>query len=171
MRDDELELGFVSGTFGVRGEVRLHLHNPDSEFLSRARSVILIGRDGERFRVSLKARPGAGRRILGRLRDVHSKNVADALKGLRIVVERRHLPELEDDEFYLWEVEGLAVVCDDERVGTVTRVHTSEEMDVFEIELGASTSVFVPCLREFVTAVDVRGGRLVVTREALEEDE
>ena len=171
VRDDELELGFISGTFGVRGEVRLHLHNRDSDFLSRRRAVVLVGPDGERFCANVSSRSGAGRRILGRIGNVDSKTLADALKGLRVVVARRHLPPPAEDEFYLYEMEGLEVFVADARVGTVRSVHSSKDMDVLELDMGAVDSVFVPCLREFVLAVDVRGQRVDISPEALEVDE
>jgi ribosomal 30S subunit maturation factor RimM len=44
-------------------------------------------------------------------------------------------------------------------------------MDVLELDLGAVDPVFVPCLREFVLAVDVRGQRVDISPEALEVDE
>ena len=62
---EPLRLGHVSGVFGVRGEVRLFLHNRESTLLNKGRNVVLVSPEGERLAVSLRSRPGAGRRSLG----------------------------------------------------------------------------------------------------------
>jgi ribosomal 30S subunit maturation factor RimM len=62
---EEVELGYVSGVFGVRGELRVFLHHPDSDTLATERRVIFTAPDGRRFTAFLRARSGAGKRILG----------------------------------------------------------------------------------------------------------
>ena len=43
MPTDLIELGSVVGIFGVRGEVRLHLHNREGSVLQAPREVRLRG--------------------------------------------------------------------------------------------------------------------------------
>ena len=40
---DEVSLGWIVGVFGVRGEVRLHLHNRSSQLLRGGQMVDLLG--------------------------------------------------------------------------------------------------------------------------------
>ena len=47
---DELELGSLMGAFGVRGEVRVWLHHPESDLLATPREVVLVAPDGSRRR-------------------------------------------------------------------------------------------------------------------------
>lgn len=164
--DDELELGFVSGFFGVRGEVRLHLHNRDSDLLHVPRQVVLIGPAGERFSAVVQARPGAGKRIIGRIHGVQRRDQAEAWHQWRVVVARADLPVLDEDEFYLSDVEGLAVHVDGERIGVVARIHTAGPVEIIEIDVGKREPLFVPCEADLVQ-IDIDAGVVHVVREGL----
>lgn len=164
--DDEVELGYVSGFFGVRGEVRLHLHNRESRFFAKTRSVVLVAKDGRRRSARLSARAGAGRRVIGRISGVNFRDQSVEYKDWRIVVQREQLPELEDDEFYLADVEGLAVLVDGQRVGRVKAIHATGSIEVLELDLGDKDPEFVPCRAELVT-IDIDGGMVHIVSEAL----
>ena len=164
--DDEVELGFVSGFFGVRGEVRLHLHNRESEFFASAREAILVGPGGERVAARIRARPGAGKRILGRIDGVGDRNQAEAWHQWRIVVPRSSLPALDDDEFYLTDVEGMEVHVEGERIGTVRRVHATGPIEVLEVKVRGKEPLFVPCEAAFIT-LDLDAGIVHVVPEGL----
>ena len=84
---DEVELGHVSGVFGVRGEVRLHLHNRDSILLEGPVDAVLVGPDGARTGVEIVARPGAGKRIIGRITGLDLGNPRHSLVALLHVQE------------------------------------------------------------------------------------
>ncbi len=170
--DDEVELGFVNGVFGVRGEVRLHLHNRETSVLfDGAHPVVLIAPvDGRRFAATLSARPGAGARVLGRLDGVDDPEAARAWMGWRVAIAQAALPALEDDEFWWWQVEGLPVYVGAQRVGTITAVHETPAVELFEIAPeGGGEPLFVAVVDENVVAIDVSGGRVELAASALEE--
>ena len=165
LRPDEVEIGKVVGIFGVRGEVRLHMHHRDSDLLTEERECVLIGRDGERRSVHLSARSGAGRRVLGKLRGVEDRSAARALMGQRIAIDKAQLPTPQADEFYVWAVRGLPVVVEGATVGTVVEVHTTPGGDVMEVDTSEGP-VFLPMIRQVVQQVDVEGGTVVVEPDA-----
>jgi len=156
-----VELGFVSGVFGVRGEVRLHLHNRDSLLLQGKRSVLLLGPDGQRKQVQLQTRPGAGKRILARIAGLNDRDEAAALKGWRIVVDEERLPALAESEFYVRDLEGAAVQLDGADLGKVLAVHHSGAMEFLEIQVQGE-SVFLPCRKDIIEAIDVQRGVVVL---------
>ena len=153
LADDEVELGFVSGVFGTAGEVRLHLHNPTSDLLRQPRRVVLVAPDGSRRHATLTARPGAGKRILGRIAGIDDRDGAAALMGFRVRIEKADLPAAAPDEFYVWQLEGAAVEVDGQRRGTVATIHRAGPIDILEVDIG-SDSVFVPMIAAIVVGVD-----------------
>lgn len=167
--DDEVELGSVTGVFGFKGELRLHLHNPASDLLAKPQPVILVAVNGRRTPGVLSARPGAGNRIIGRLRGVEDEASATALRGVKIRIAKTALPPLSDDEYYVWQLEGAVVEIDGQRVGTVSRVQSGEQ-DVFEIVREDGELVFVPALKEFVVAVDAAARIVRLVPGALDDD-
>jgi len=165
--EDEVELGYVSGTFGVQGEVRVHLHHRESGFLNQERSVVLIDPTGARHSALLRCRSGAGKRVLGHISGVVGRDAASALRGYKIAVSSASLPALEDGEFYVWRVIGLPAITEGVPVGVVVEVHASGPLDVFEIKTDDGV-FFVPALKEMLT-VDVEGGRVILSADALVE--
>lgn len=164
----DVELGYVSGVFGVRGEVRVFLHNPESELLESACDVWLVTPDGARRAVLLTCRSGAGRRILGAIDGLTDPAEARALQGHRIVVPEADLPSPDEGEFYVRDVEGAEVRIDGARVGTVTRVHAAGAVDILEIDTGGAEPAFVPAVQDFVQAIGPDG--VVLSAGALLRD-
>jgi 16S rRNA processing protein RimM len=165
--EDEVELGFISGIFGVHGEVRVHLHNRESTLLNRDRLVVLIDAQGHRYQAKIRCRSGAGKRILGRIEGVVGRERAATLKDWKIAVSSDVLPPLAEGEFYVWRVVGLPAMVDGQKVGVVAAVHESGPLDIFEIHADGGV-FFVPALHENIT-VDVEGGRVILAADALVE--
>ena len=99
----------------------------------------------------LRSRTGAGKRIIGVIRGVSSREACERYKDWRICVLRRHLPGLSDpDAFYVADLLGLEVRQDGVTVGTVGFVHATGPVEVLEIDVGAKDPEFVPALAEVI---------------------
>lgn len=166
---DEVELARVSGVFGVRGEVRLHVHDREGSFLlDGPTEVVLVGPDGARRAARLTCRPGAGRRVLGRIDGVGDRDAAAALKGTRVVVSRAAFPAPAPGEFYVTDLIGLSVLADDRPVGRLQQVHATAGGDILELRVGGG-SVFLPFASADILEFDLAGGVLRVRPEALDD--
>jgi 16S rRNA processing protein RimM len=162
-------LGRVTGVFGVRGELRLWLDNPDSSWLyEQAREVVLRADDGRERALRLKARPGAGRRILGRVEGFERREQAEALVGWEILAPRDALPELDDGSWYVEDLIGLSVFTDRGRaLGELVEVHQGAPVEVWEI-LGPEGTSYVPVLLERILEV---GESILVRDDGVVEGE
>ncbi|HMV68206.1 MAG TPA: ribosome maturation factor RimM [Myxococcota bacterium] len=154
--EEEVELGSIVGVFGVRGEVRLHLHNRDSDLLDEPRRVILTDSSGRRFAATLDARSGAGGRVLGRVHGWAAREHAQAAIGWKVAIRAADLPSLDADEFYVRDLLGLPVRLDGAIVGRVTEVHPTDGGDVLEIDVGGSQE-FVLLHADWVEAIGPDG--------------
>jgi 16S rRNA processing protein RimM len=97
---------------------------------------------------------------------VETKEQADALRGLRLFVPRDALPEPDEDEFYLADLIGLAVVDPaGAPVGKVKSVQDFGAGDILEIipEEGGATW-YLPFTREAVPEVKIAEGQIVAVR-------
>lgn len=168
---EELELGHLMGAFGVRGEVKLYLHNPDSDLLARPRDVVLQGPDGSRRTARLRARTGAGRKVIGVVEGVNDRDGAAALTGWRVRIPASALPPPAEDEFYVHQVLGARVESGGVAVGQVHDVHDNGPTTVLEVALAGGRVGYVPMLPTHVLELDVAGRRVVVAAGALAVDE
>jgi 16S rRNA processing protein RimM len=110
-------------------------------------------------------------------REVADRTAAEALRGYVLLVGSNQLPELDEDEFYPFDLIGLAVrdqtglrrgrVIDAvESPAHALLVVQMEEPGVAEPGLGRE--VLVPFVYEAVPTVDMSGGYLVVGAAFLE---
>jgi len=165
--DDELELGFVSGVFGVQGEVRLHLHNRDSQMFDQVLECVLVEPNGDRYQCECTARSGAGKRVIGRFVGLNNREVAANLRDFKLVLGKESLPTAADDEFYFHEVIGMSVWAGGLRRGEIIGVHSTSAHEVFEVQTEKG-SVFVPAIREFVVELHLAERRLDVINDPFE---
>lgn len=138
MESEELDIGYVAGPHGVQGGVRIKLHDPASQALQRG-IVLTFVRDGARTEHEVEAAdvvPGKSGLHRVRLSGVNRRELAEALKGSTIVVPRAVLPKLADDEFYLADVVGLAVMRDaqPQHLGKIVGLTSNGVQDLFEVE-------------------------------------
>ena len=163
LTDPLVELGYIAGVFGVRGEVRLHLHNPESSLFDGPLDVVLTKGTATKA-VRLTLRTGAsGSKLVARIDGVDERNAAEELKGSTIAVPESMLPELDDGEYYLSEVIGMDVYEGDLRVGEVIAVHTTGPVEVFELD----GERYLPSTHDRLLGIDRERGRILIAEGAL----
>ncbi len=166
MSADRIELGSVVGVFGVRGELRLHLHNRIDSVLAEPRSVVLQESDGTERVAEIRIRPGAGKRIIGRVDGITTPEAAAALVGALVLIERDQLPQTDEGEYYVADLLGLSV--EDEAgtvLGTLADVVPGDR-DVWVIALDSGDGFLLPG-PDTVLRVDPEAGVIVVAAGAL----
>lgn len=169
----DVRLGYLSGVHGLRGEVKVFLYNEASDLLDRPGAVVLVGPDGDRRTVHLSLRPGAGRRILGTIDGVTSREGALALKDHELVVDRDELPELDAFTWYHRDLLGLPVrTASGRELGRIAEIHDTGDVDVWLLR-GTGRQLVLPALRARILSVqpasDDAPGQVVVTDDAVDE--
>jgi 16S rRNA processing protein RimM len=155
-------IGRVAGAFGVKGEVRISAYTETPLALLQYRD--LKREDGSPALTLISGR-AAKSDFIGTVREVATKEEADALRGLRLFVARAAMPEPEEDEFYLADLIGMAVVDPaGQALGTVKAVHDFGAGDILEIAPPRGATWYLPFTRAAVPQVDVAGGKLVADR-------
>ena len=124
-------VGQIGGGFGVRGEVRVTAFTADP--LALTSYGPLLRADGTVALTLTSTRPDkAG--VVGRAKEIATKEEADALRGLKLHVPRDRFPEPEEDEFYLADLLGVEVRDTAGAVlGTVKSVQNFGADDMLEI--------------------------------------
>jgi 16S rRNA processing protein RimM len=164
-RPDDVRLGHFVGVFGLRGELRVYLHNPLTELFDRPREVVLVAPDGSRRVTQLGLRPGAGRRILGRVAGVETVEAAERLIGSELVVGRETLPELPEGEWYHHELLGCAVATvSGQELGKLVAVQDASSIDTWEV-VGPQGRFWIHAVLADIVEV-VPGERIVVEDHA-----
>jgi 16S rRNA processing protein RimM len=108
---------------------------------------------GEPAKVVVSRRGGGNRPVI--------KLDRPAERGATLAVPREKLPELGEDEYYAFQLVGLAVEEEGGRfLGRVADVVDYPANDVLELDSGMSLPLVEACVR----SVDVEGGRIVIAQ-------
>ena len=97
-----------------------------------------------------------GQRVIVRFKGVDDRNGAEALRGHEILVHVDDLPEPDEHELYLYEVEGLTVLLEDgTTLGEVDSIAFPGGQEVWTILTPDDQEILFPVAQEFVPAVDL----------------
>jgi 16S rRNA processing protein RimM len=153
-------LGVVTGTHGVRGVVKIKPFTQDPLDVG-AYGPLTDGRGRRTFALTVHGVHKGN--VLAGIEGIADREAAQALKGLKLYVERSALPEVEeDDTFYYADLLGLAVEdTAGAPLGTVTQVDDHGAGDVIEVTDARGKVRVLPFTREVVPTVDLANGRLV----------
>jgi len=153
--DPRIEIGRIARAHGIRGEVAIATHDPDSELLGEIEAVWIGGAE----RRVLAARP-TPRGWLVQLDGVATRNDAEALRGQPVEVAREAL-ELADDDVLLGDLVGCQVErTDGTPWGTIAAVESGMQ-DLLVIHDGAIERL-LPLVDEFVVGIDLERGVVTV---------
>ncbi|MAA79965.1 MAG: 16S rRNA processing protein RimM [Deltaproteobacteria bacterium] len=158
--EDHVCFGYVSGIFGVKGEVRIFLYNSDSRFLFSPRNVFLIDEKGIQAKFRIKARTGAGKKVIARIDGVESRESAREKIGYKITMLKNHLPVLPPGEWYHHQLLGMKVHTESgEPLGEIVEI-VSAETEIWICE-SAEETIYIPYTDEDVLSVSLIDGIVV----------
>ena len=158
--DDKVLAGIITAAHGIKGEVKLRSFTADPRAI--AAYGPLFASTGDRFEIQrLKPQKDS---FIATLKGVSDRNRAEALKGVELYVERRQLPAPKDDEVYVHDLIGAAVVDKGgAKFGTVVAVPNFGAGDLIEIRReGVEETLLVPFARSYVPAIDIDKREIVI---------
>jgi 16S rRNA processing protein RimM len=154
--ESRIEIGGVARAHGIRGEVVIITHDPDSETLGSATSIFVGGVE----RKILQARD-TQRGWLIALEGIVTRNDAEALQGKPVEIDRAAL-ELGDDDVLLDDLIDCEVRLPDGKLwGKVAEILIGAHQDLLVIHDGEIERM-LPMVDEFVTSIDVEAGVVTV---------
>ena len=155
-------LGVVAAPHGVRGLVRIRSFTDDPMAIA-SYGALSDEKGTKEYRVeALSSVKGA---VLARIEGVADRTAAEAVRGLRLYVERDRLPETAEREWYEADLIGLAAFDRDGRDwGKVMAFHDFGAGRTMEVSGGSASrhSVMLPFTDAAVPEIDVEGGKVTV---------
>lgn len=159
--ENPILMATIGAAQGLRGEVRVRSFTADP--LALGDYGHLHAKDGRTFEI-LDMRE-AKTVVIVRFRGINDRNAAEALNGLELFIDRDNLPddELEDDEFYYTDLEGLeAVDAEGKSYGIVSGVYDFGAGDLLELKGPGRRPTLIPFSEAAVLEIDLEAGRILV---------
>ena len=154
--EDLLQVGAITTTHGVRGEVKVFPTTDDMKRYSSLKEVVLEGKNEVLHIEQVKYFKNL---VIVKFKEFNSLNEVENLKGKKLFVSRQNAVKLKKDEYFVADLIGLRVV--DEKLGlegTLTDVMDTLANDVYVIDLDDGRQFMLPAIKECVLDVDVTKG-------------
>ncbi|HYJ46065.1 MAG TPA: ribosome maturation factor RimM, partial [Pyrinomonadaceae bacterium] len=146
-------------TRGLRGELVADLLTDFPERFAGLENLIAVAPTGARLELKLEEHWFQGGRIILKFAGYDSIEAATALVGYEFAVPETERVELEEDEFYDWELAGCRVeTVAGERVGVVRDVMRTGGVEVLVVVNDETKREhLVPLAEEICVEIDIEG--------------
>lgn len=164
--DDLLLVGRCFKPHGVDGTVKV-IPETDAPDALAALDALWVGADPASARpLAVDGLRGMASRkgltLLVRFEGIATPEDAARLRGQNVYAPQSELP-LEEGEFFLHDLIGLAVVDEEDRpLGTVSDLYDTEAHLLYAVRLPDGREALVPDVDAFVVDLDLEGRRLVL---------
>jgi 16S rRNA processing protein RimM len=132
-----LQVGIITRPHGVRGELKVRLHNEDSTSLPQVTHLVVEDTKGVATRYEIESLRGSNKGPILALAGVHGMEAADALRGAKIWIERTAIEALSPGEYYLVDLIGCTVRFEGKPFARVTEVRADPSVDTMVLALEA----------------------------------
>jgi 16S rRNA processing protein RimM len=152
-------VGVVTGVHGLRGDVSVQNRsdNPDRW----APGGTILREDGDALTIEGSRRHG--RRLIVKFAEILDRAAAEDLRGAVLVVPESWLPDLSDEEWWAYQLEGCEMRTSSGRVlGIVKEVIPNPANDLWVAVDEEGNETLVPALRDLLIDVDVEARTIVV---------
>ena len=161
--DGMLRVGYVAGSHGLHGAVRVRTDDPASTTLGALARLFVETAGGARreFRILGSSALSAGnRRVM--LEGIGDADAAEALRGGAVMVAVADLPPLGEGQFYYFQLAGAEVMLTDgRRLGAIEDIIAGGAHDVWVVRDG-EREILVPVISDVVKTMDLAARRVTI---------
>lgn len=157
-----LQVGVISSTHGVRGEVKVFPTTDDVNRFKKLKKVILdTGK--EQKELEIQGVKFFKQMVILKFKGIDNINDIEKYKGKSLYVTREHAVKLKKDEYFIADLIDMQVMLEDgTEFGTLTDVMKTGANDVYCIQTEKYGEVLVPAIGECIRQVDVEARKMVI---------
>lgn len=157
-----LQVGVISSTHGVRGEVKVFPTTDDVKRFKKLKKVILdTGK--EQLPLEIEGVKFFKQFVILKFRGIDNINDIEKYKGKSLLVDREHAVKLKKDEYFIADMIGMDVFTEDgELFGVLKDVMETGANDVYIIEMSDGKEVLVPAIKQCILDVDIENRKMVI---------
>jgi 16S rRNA processing protein RimM len=154
---EKILIGKLVNTHGLRGEVKIMSESDFKDERFKKGSKLFLGE----LEVTVKSHRTHKNFDLVVFEEFNNINLVEKYKGTEIFVDKSLLSELEEDEFYYHELEGLEAFDGDELIGTIVEVRDMPSSTMLIVKM-KTKRVYIPFVDEFIGEVDLEAGTIQI---------
>ena len=169
LADDEVVIARIVKARGIRGEVACDIATdfPERfEALENEETTVVMP-NGARLRLVLERHWFHKDRVILKFLGIETMTAAEEIVGGRLIISEADALELEEDEFYEYELIGLRVVtADGQSIGRVRELMRTGSADLLVVDLEDGREALIPFVDEICPTVDLAAEQVIINPPA-----
>lgn len=160
--EEMLQVGVVTTTHGVRGEVKVFPTTDDVNRFKKLKEVFLdIGK--EKVSLEIEGVKFFKQMVILKFKGIDTLDDAAGYRQAGLYVTRENAVKLKKDEYFIADLIGVSVYDEADRLlGSLEDVMTTGANDVYVIRMTDGRELLLPAIRQCILDVDVEQGRMKV---------
>lgn len=158
----ELQVGVITQTHGIRGEVKVF---PTTDDVSRFKKLkeVIMDNGKERLNMEIEGVKFFKQYAIIKFKGYDSINDIEKYKNAKLYVTRDKAVRLKKDEYFIADLIGMEVVTEEGgQFGRMKDVMVTGANDVYVVEREDGTEVLLPAIKECVKNIDMEQGQITV---------
>ena len=156
-----LQVGVISSTHGIRGEVKVFPTTDDAARFKKLKKV-LLDTGKERLELEVQSVKFFKQFVILKFKGIDNINDIEKYKGKSLLVPREDAVPLGDDEYYIADLIGMEVFAGNEMFGVIKDVMETGANEVYIIDSDKHGEVLVPAIRQCILDVDVENKKMQI---------
>ena len=160
--EEVLQVGVITATHGVRGEVKVFPTTDDPARFKKLKDVILDNGKAKKD-LEIENVKFFKNMVILKFKGLDNINDVERFRQAKLFVTREDAVELEEDEYFIADLIGINVTSDEgEELGTIKDVLQTGANDVYCIRTEEHGEVLIPAIKDCILDVDVEAGKMKI---------
>lgn len=160
--EDLLQVGIITGTHGLKGEVKVFPTTDDKQRFLDLEDVLLDTGDAL-LELKVEYCKFFKKFVFVKFEGIDDINEVEKYKRCPLLVTRENAVELEEDEYFVADLLGLTIVDDSGvTIGKLENVISTGANDVYEVLTEDGGRILLPAIKECILDVDMEEGVILV---------
>ncbi|WP_028973597.1 ribosome maturation factor RimM [Spirochaeta cellobiosiphila] len=152
---EKLAIGVIRTSHGIKGFMKVRSFSGETEHFNSIDTCEIRNKWETKF-MEIETSKSNGNDILIKFVGVDSPEEARKYSNWEIWVDREYAVPLDDDEFYLSDVIGFSIICNDRMIGKAKAFIEGGSSDLLEVEMNEieNESKIIPFCSPFIGKID-----------------
>ena len=160
--EKQLQVGVISSTHGVRGEVKV-FPTTDDETRFRQLKKVYLDTGREMLPLEIQNVKFFKQFAILKFKGIDNINDIEKYRGKSLMIDREDAVDLDEDEYFIADMIGMKVCTEDgSEFGTLKDVMETGANDVYIIDSLEHGEVLIPAIRECILDVDMDEERMTI---------
>ncbi|MDO4661848.1 MAG: ribosome maturation factor RimM [Tissierellia bacterium] len=151
-------VGKILNTHGIKGQVKVRRISDNEKRFDKGNFVYVESIDDKlEILDSFKHKDA----YILKLSGIDSIDAAEKLKSKNVYIDENDLMKLEEGEYFIFDLYGLDVYENDEKIGTIKEVLTDYPNEIYVVET-KDRDILVPAVKDYVVDINLDEKKIIV---------